>query len=193
MICVSAGHHKHAPGACYGGYCEFEFTTEWADRVHYYLGEAGIRVPNGTLRNKAEFINKHNPNLAVEIHFNSAKVWRDLNKDGKIQDDEMVNVGEGSETLYFPSSPLGKQAAIMMQDKLGMLFPPDRGAKQGWYMRDPKRGANYFLQNTKCVSLILEPEFIDNTQVIIDNADVACNIIAATLLKIEKELFGGGD
>lgn len=189
MIHISAGHHKHAPGACYDGYCEYEFTTQWADRIHYYLGEAGVRVPNGTLKNKTQFVNQHNPSLAVEIHFNSAKVWRDLNRDGKIDDGEMVNVGEGSETLYFPASPKGKRAAEMMQEHIGTLFPPDRGAKPGWYMADPKRGANFFLQNTRCVSLILEPEFIDNTQVIIDNMDVACNVIAATLIKIERELF----
>lgn len=179
MIYISAGHFKQRPGACYDGVCEHDLTVQWADRIHFYLGDKGVRVPEGTLRTKTNFINKNNPNLAVEVHFNSA-----VNAEG-------VRVGEGSETLYFPSSPKGKQAAEMLQDRLGMVFPPDRGAKQGWYQMNPKKGADFFLEKTRCVSLIVEPEFIHHLDIIRDNMDLACNVIAGTLLKIEEELFDG--
>jgi len=188
MILVSAGHHETAQGASYGGITEFDLTVQWADRIALLLGDQGLRVPNGVLKDKIEFINSNDVDLAVEIHFNSAKLWKDWNKNGHIDDGEMVNVGRGSETLYYPGSTKGKIAAEIMQQALGHVFKPDRGAKEGYYQMNPAKKADYFLRRTKCTSLIIEPEFIDNQIALNEKFDIGCTMIAATLLEIQQEL-----
>jgi len=86
MILISAGHHEKSQGASFAGVTEYDLTVKWADRIALLLGDDAIRVPNGFLRNKIEFINKQNADLAIEIHFNSAKLWRDWNKNGHIDE-----------------------------------------------------------------------------------------------------------
>jgi len=188
MILISAGHHEKSQGASFAGVTEYDLTVKWADRIALLLGDDAIRVPNGFLRNKIEFINKQNADLAIEIHFNSAKLWKDWNKNGHIDEGEMVNVGRGSETLYYPGSVKGKLAAEIMQQAIGHVFKPNRGAKEGYYQMNPAKGADYFLRRTNCTSLIIEPEFIDNQTAINENFDLGCTLIAATLLEIQQEL-----
>jgi len=189
MILISAGHHEKAQGASFDGVTEYDLTVKWADRIALLLGEDScLRVPNGFLKSKIKFINKQNADLAIEIHFNSAKLWKDWNKNGHIDAGEMVNVGRGSETLYYPGSAKGKLAAEIMQQAIGHVFKPDRGAKEGYYQMNPAKGADYFLRRTNCTSLIIEPEFIDNESAINNNFDIGCTLIAATLLEIEQEL-----
>lgn len=194
MILVSAGHHEKAQGAKYGKFTEYQLTVAWADNIVYMLNhnidDRAIRVPNGTLKQKVQFINDYpEKTIAVEIHFNSAQLWKDQNANGVIDDGEMVHVGRGSETLYYAGSKKGKKAAEMMQASLSQVFPPNRGAKEGWYQMNPAKGMDYFLAKTKCISLIIEPEFIDNTETIINNMDIACHSIANSLLEISQELF----
>lgn len=189
MIFISAGHHAEKQGAEFEGITEYSLTTVWADRIFLLLGaDNAIRVPNGYLADKVDFINKHNANLAVEIHFNSFKIWKDLNENGLIDDGELKYAGRGSETLYYPGSKKGLLAATTIQNALGDIFPPNRGAKEGWYKMNPANGPDYFLKKTKCISLIIEPEFIDNQDIITDNMECACYIIADTLQKIQGEL-----
>jgi len=194
MILISAGHHKKAKGATFGKFNEYDLAVAWADNIVYILNHGGdkrcIRVPNGTLKEKTYFINAvPEKNIAVEIHFNSAQMWKDQNANGVVDDGEMVHVGRGSETLYYAGSKKGKKAAEMMQDALSKVFPPNRGAKEGWYQMNPAKGMDYFLAKTNCVSLIIEPEFIDNIETLIKNMDTGCHAIANGLLEIEQELF----
>ena len=143
MILVSAGHHEKAQGAKFKDWSEYRLTPTWADNITYMLNDGGeanraIRVPNVTLGTKVSFINDYvanNPgkHLAVEVHFNSAKLWKDQNANGIVDDGEMVNVGVGSETLFLPGSKVGKRAAEIMQDSLGKIFVPDRGVREGYY------------------------------------------------------------
>ena len=201
MIFVSAGHHEQSRGAKFNNITEFDLTVVWANRIAELLDDKCFRIPGGRLKDKVKFINNwaDKNSLAVEIHFNSAKMWKDLNKDGLISDDEMVHVGRGSETLYYPGkkkgdgrySRKGKEAATIIQDSLGQIMKPNRGAKEGWYRMNPKNGPDYFLRRTNCTALIIEPEFIDNTNAIKDNFDVACHAIASGLLEIEATLQGG--
>lgn len=192
MIYISAGHHEKAQGAKYseGGdmFTEYQFTTEWADLIVELLSESCIRVPNGSLKSKIEFINKtaNKGDLAVEIHFNSAKMWKDQNSNGVIDDDEMVHVGRGSETLYYPGSKTGKAAAESIQFAIEQILPPNRGAKEGWYQMNPAKGPDFFLAKSRCTAIIIEPEFIDNIDKIIKNKNAACHVIASTLLEIQS-------
>lgn len=190
MIFISAGHHEEKQGASYKDITEYQLTVLWADNIAKLIKHSSLRVPNGTLKEKVGFINtaivnsspseKH---IAVEIHFNSAKVWRDGNANGVIDDGEMRHVGRGSETLYYPSSKTGKRAASIIQSALGSLMKPDRGIKEGYYQMNKSKGADFFLAKTKCTSLIIEPEFIDNIELILNNEDAACHSIASSLLE----------
>lgn len=193
MIFISAGHHEQSRGAKFNNLTEFALATIWVKKLVELLNEKCFRVPGGRLQDKVDFINNwaDKDSLAVEIHFNSAKMWKDLNRDGIIDDDEMVHVGRGSETLYYPGSTKGKSAALTVQDSLGNIMKPNRGAKEGWYRMNPENGPDFFLKKTNCTALIIEPEFIDNTEALRDNFDEACYAIASSLLEIEATLQGG--
>ena len=186
MIFISAGHHEHAQGAKYDGVTEYSLTTVWADKIADLLNGRANRVPNGTLKTKVTYINQNakRGDLAIEIHFNSAKMWRDQNANGVIDDDEMIHVGIGSETLYYPGSKKGQAAAETIQDALSRIYPPNRGAKKGWYQMNPEKGPDFFLSRTRCIALIIEPEFIDNLNAINNNRESACYCIAESLIEI---------
>lgn len=198
MIYLSAGHNEARQGASFGDVTEFKLTTKWVDVIAGLLGDRCVRVPGGSLPSKINFINNRTESrdLAVEIHFNSAKQWKDWDKDGLIDPGEMVHVGRGSESLYYPGkvpsdrgSVKGKKAAFYIQDVLGRIFPPNRGAKPGWYQMNPAKGPDYFLARTDCVAIIIEPEFIDNLDAINSNFDIACHAIANALVEIQQELL----
>lgn len=185
MILVSIGHHPYRKGACYKNFCEFDEAKIWQALICHYLGEHGLGVPTGVLKEKIDFINAQpDATLAVEIHFNAAVKWVDKDGDGVYDEGEDVHVGKGCETLYYPNSEKGKLAAHIVQDKLSTIFEPDRGAKEGWYKMNKANGADMFLKRTKCTSLIIEPEFIHRKELIQKNRHEACVVIANALLVI---------
>jgi len=187
MIFISVGHHKREQGAEFEGTTEYYLANIWADKLFNILGsEKAVRVPNGVLADKVDFINRHKAAIAIEIHFNSFKIWKDLNANGLIDDGELKAAGRGSETLYYPNSHAGEAAAKLIQQAIGNICPPNRGAKEGWYKMNKANGPDYFLAKTECVSLIIEPEFIDNLEEINRSMDAACLAIAKTLETIIK-------
>jgi hypothetical protein len=192
VAAISAGHHDSARGAQHDGVSEYPMTMEWAialgEALHPYHIQPAI-VPSGGLRSKVEFINNlctlQDVFVAVEIHFNSGpagRVW-------------------GSETLYYPGSHAGEKIAKHVQDSLGAIMPPNRGAKEGWYRMDRPgvvdyhgdvdgdEKPDYFLARTKCPALILEPEFIQNLGTISTNKQMAINAIAKALSEIALGQF----
>lgn len=197
MILISAGHHESAQGASYtnNGHTvtEYILATKWADLIASILGGKCLRVPNGTLRQKVTFINERMDKhaIAAEIHFNSYKKWKDLNGNGIVDTGELIALGRGSETLYLPKSITGRRAGEIMQHALSQVFKPDRGVKEGYYQMNPKKGPDYFLAQTNCTSLIIEPEFIDNIEKINQGMHAGCHSIASALLDIEVKIFEG--
>lgn len=187
MIFVSAGHYPSKPGASHGSFTEYDEAAVWANRIVEILDEA-VLVPTGFLRQKAAFINARAPSLAIEIHFNSFKVWRDANRDGLMTDDEIHAAGRGSETLYYPGSEKGKRFAEIVQTALASVFQPDRGIKEGWYRLNPDNGPDFFLAKTSCPAVIVEPEFIHRKGIIQDNREEACQRIASALQLARQEL-----
>lgn len=186
MIFISPGHHQSSKGASYGDFTEFDEAVLWQIKLMDLLTrERAIAVPPGRLRDKVDFINLKmtefpGPHVAIEIHFNM--VWIDFNEDGKVDPNEYV--GDGSETLYYPQSDYGKELATRIQERLSMVFPPNRGAKEGWYQMNPKNKPDYFLAKTNCPALIIEPEFVHHKDKIIEARDVACHVISQELLSI---------
>jgi len=170
MIFISAGHHPGKPGAKFDRFIEHDEACCWIDIMAHKFGEKAIAVPVGFLKAKVDFINSRmiNGDVALEIHFNAAVV------DGK-------NIGNGCETLYYPGSEKGKALATVCQEALATFFLPSRGVKEGWYRMDPKRGADFFLAQTRCPAVIIEPEFVQNFQKIFDNRDDAITLLVVAL------------
>lgn len=184
-VLLSAGHSPSSKGASYNDFNEYDEATRWVLLLHDLLINTHsfpcATVPTGTLLSKVAHINADPfAKLAIEIHFNSDESKRQ----------------HGSETLYMPGSEKGKWAAEIVQAELAGLFPPSRGAKEGWYRMDKPGHVDYrgdvdgdeavlyFLRATKPVSLILEPEFIYNRETIETKRDAACAALAAALVHI---------
>lgn len=185
MILISAGHHPNKAGACFEDFCEFDEAARWVKLIVENIGEKALLVPFGVLKNKVAFINERAKNsIAVEIHFNSAKIWEDLDKDGIVDPGEMKNVGRGALTLHYPKSKKGISLATEIQSTISPLYGTHwNGVMEGYYRMNPKYGVDYFLAKTHCPSVIIEPEFIHHKDLIQEHREVACFNIAQTLLE----------
>ena len=185
-ILLSAGHYPAARGACHNDVCEHEEAVRWVGMIksaiigyHHAVDE----VPTGPLMirhpvtrhligGKIHWINKQRPmaKLVCEVHFNS----------------DVSKTQHGSETLFCPGSVKGAACAAIVQDALGKIFPPSRGAKEGWYQMirppDPRAKPDAMLSETNPVALIIEPEFIYNYDDIESKRDEACVAIAKALV-----------
>ncbi len=175
MIFISAGHYPSDPGAKFERFIEHDEAVIWRDLLCELLGDECLSVPTGFLKTKVAFINARvmNGDIAIEIHFNAAL-------DGKGH-----HVGRGCESLYYPGSVNGKALALRCQAALSETYPPDRGAKEGWYRMDRSRGADFFLVKTKCVAVIIEPEFVHRFEIIVNNREQAIANLAETLKGLE--------
>ena len=172
MILVSAGHYAEKQGACHEGFCEFPEASIWAAMIISELKTMGVDclfVPSGKLGDKVLFINDRDATLAIEVHFNA-----DPGKKGK-----------GCETLHYPDSKKGIEAAGMVQSAMSSVMGNDRGIKAGYYQMDPKKGVDRFLRATDCTSIIIEPEFIHNKATIQDKRRECCHEIARALADYE--------
>lgn len=164
-IFVAAGHHATRPGAGRDGFYEHDEAVRWVDELMTQDNRGLlIRVPDGELKKKVDFINYRCrwDDLAVEVHFNAA-----VDNDGK-------DVGSGCVTLYMPGSEDGERFARLCQTALTSVFQPDRGVVEGWYRGEKSRGAYFFLEKTRCVATILEPEFVRHREVIQNGRVAAC-------------------
>lgn len=176
IIEVSAGHHPASPGARYRGFSEHQEALLWASIIVRNIGPMAGLVPVGVLKEKIAWINSQKEcHLAVEIHFNSAR-----NTNG-------LNIGDGSETLYYPGSEKGHLAALGVQALLSPICDPDRGAREGWYRMNKASGPDYFLSRTRVTSLIIEPEFIHRTEEVIPVREQACRAIAQALVEVVQD------
>lgn len=181
MILLSAGHNPEAQGATWKGWSEYQEACLWVREIMTHT--TGVEfIPTGSLKNKVEYVNSKKATLAIEIHFNSAKVWRDLNNDGKVTDDEVRNVGSGALTLYAPGSVRGRAYAELFQNAIEPLFGKHwNGVMEGWYRMDKENGPDYFLSKTNCPAIIIEPEFIHHKDFLQENRDAACANIAKVI------------
>jgi hypothetical protein len=61
-------------------------------------------------------------------------------------------------------------------------FPPSRGIKEGWYRMNKENGPDFFLDKSKCPAVILEPEFVHRSELIVKNREVTINQLSEALL-----------
>lgn len=172
MLYLSAGHHPRAPGAAWRGLVEHTEAVLWVQELSRLLPNA-VPVPTGELGAKVRWINQRADadDLALEIHFNASP----------------RNAGQGSETLYCPGSTSGLLIGRDVQKVLAQSFTPDRGLKPGFYQADQTKGPLYFLKATRCLSLILEPEFIYHADTIRARRSSCCAAIANLLRRFADD------
>lgn len=160
LVGFGIAHSPSKPGACHGPANEHAESQVWTCRVVELLEDSGIScavAPVGSLTDKVSWLNERGCDLVMEIHFNSVA----------------GGGATGCETLYYPGSERGKEAAVLVQKKVVQgMQNPDRGVKEGWYKQDRPGVVDwygdedgdetplYFLKATNCPALILEPEFI---------------------------------
>ena len=184
MVLVSAGHHPSAKGAHHGDFYEHDEAVLWRDELVTLLGGLGMAVPvpqvasPGAEREKAEFINSAaDARLAVEIHFNSLDTTQTLPSE------------RGCLTYYYPGSQVGRRAAQRVQEALRQFFPPDLGAHDGYVRMEKARGIIWFLRDTKCPALLIEPQFIDRKEDIQAKRSDCCVALATVLIEIHDGLM----
>ena len=171
LIAISAGHYPARQGVKNSETTEWREAMVWASVIARNLPGLGYMVPTGTLREKVGYINQFkDTKLAVEIHFNDLTDGHDAVR--------------GSESLYYPGSEKGKRAAEMVQDRLGIIFSPNRGAKEGWYRLNPENGPDFFLAQTNCPAIIVEMGFFDHIVELRQQMGAACLIVARALAEI---------
>lgn len=178
MVVLSRAHYPTRPGAGYKGVYEHELSVDWCDCVMNELTGMGILAmlaPIGTLESKVFFVNGQGADIAIEIHFNGSS-------NPKVA---------GVETLYCPGSKKGKEfAGVIHKHYAPIMDCRDRGIKPGWYKMDKPgvidypgdidgdENKDYFLVETNCPTLILEPDFMSQLDNIYDKQDDACRAIA---------------
>lgn len=167
MIYLSAGHFPSAPGASWKGFVEHAEAKLWVWQILASLPEAVI-VPSVELSRKIAWVNKRASasDLLVEVHFNAAAPG-----------------ARGCETLYAPKSSSGRAVAERLQSVLERFFV-GRGVKEGWYQQDPRRGPLALLARTKCISVIIEPEFVYNAELIRSQRNACCAALASELRRL---------
>jgi len=190
MILLSAGHYPAARGACYHDVCEHSEAVTWVEVTANLLrGRQQVAiVPTGPLDEKVRWINQQpNVSLICEIHFNSDESRKQ----------------HGSETLYCPGSKIGAVLGGIVQAELAGVFPPSRGAKEGWYRMDRPghkdypgdvegdEVPDYILQHTRPYALIVEPEFIYNYHLIEERRHAGCAALADGLHRAAQSLQAG--
>lgn len=165
-VAVSPGHNAGAVGACHEGFCEYPETVIWQGLLACALLAKGIEVfkvdPDG-LKEKVASINAMTCHMAIEIHFNACGGCG----------------ASGAETLYYPGSAKGKEAAQLVQARLcAAMGNKDRGVKEGYYQMNPDNKPDYFLRATNCTALIVEPEFVEHPDKIQAKRAQACEAMA---------------
>ena len=169
-VIISVAHGPNSTQATDGLFNEYTISLMWSTFLHNKLMLKGIDVQTinePIFLNKKNIINKINPTLCIEIHFNSF----------------YDNAVRGAETLYDPGSVLGEKYAGIVQDHIRCLPNSDRGIKEGWYRQDGKTRL-YFLHYTRCPALIIEPGFIAAREELIEMAPMGVDLIATAIGEI---------
>ena len=139
------GHKNVSPGAINknSDLSEFKFNEELASLIEQKVKHTGIhRVYRRTYASLPGDINELDPDFIISLHCNAY--------DGS---------ASGSETLYHHRSPMGKEiAGILLEKVVNCLNLPNRGTKP----RSSEDRGGYLLRYTLAPCVIAEPFFIDN-------------------------------
>lgn len=137
-IAVSIGHNPSAQGvvhmerseysecAVIAGYCMQKLTS---------MGYIAMPVPTGTLKQKVDYINDNNFDMAVEFHLN-----------------DFGRYAHGTEVIHANKYDSLHYAKTLSREISELIRTRNRGAKY--------KPGKYFVRHAKCTSLIVEPFFM---------------------------------
>ncbi len=169
-VIISVAHGPNSEQAEDGLFNEYTLSLMWSVLLRRELLLKNITcdvINEHIFYDKKTYINNVNPTLCLEIHFNSFH-------NGTVR---------GAETLYDPGSVLGEKYASIIQEEIKFLPNPDRGIKEGWYLGEVGRYL-YFLHQTRCPALIIEPGFINAKEKLIEMAPTGVDLITRAIVKI---------
>lgn len=183
VVGLSYAHYPEAKGAQYKGFSEHPESIVWAMIIKHELEKQGYTVvvaPVGRLPQKVAWLNKQNPEVSIEVHFNGSS-------------NAAVN---GCETLFYPGSKKGRALAAVVHNRYSKkMGNNNRGVKEGWYRMDVPdqidfdgdingdERPDYFLERTNCPALIIEPEFISRIHNITTKRCEAATAIALGIME----------
>lgn len=159
LVTISPGHDIWCPGAVYNEFKEHIMATELSNLVACHINKSwsnklyAITVSASDIgfehkiigrdkykerfKLKINRINKINPDLAIEIHFNSYR----------------LNTAKGFEVWYYINSVHGRKYAQIFCNNLEYIGTLNRGIKPGRL---------YFLRKTNPIAILIEVAFINN-------------------------------
>jgi len=159
-VAICVGHNAKYQGAISeSGVTEYIFNSAIANLLCYHFRDTDYKVkqfhrpPIKSYRKQikalAKEVNKFNPDVAIELHFNAGN-----------------SKARGHEVLYLGSSEIGLKYAKKLDDIFNSLLPnKDRGVKPIY-----KGGRGYrFLSEIYSPTLIAEPFFAGNLGFINEN------------------------
>jgi len=158
-VAICVGHNSSAQGAMGSlGISEYVLNSAIANILEQRFRDTGVKVKvfhrlpiqsyTKQMKDLAKRVNKFNPDLAIELHFNAG-----------------MSKPKGHEVLYYHDSYNGKKYATQLDSYFDMLLPnKDRGIK-GIGVGD--RGSQ-FLRRMRAPALIAEPFFANEQGTIVN-------------------------
>jgi len=152
IAAIGAGHYPQKPGAKYKNIIEYSENLKVAVRIQIELSRRHHKFYDfkGILKQKVDYINLVNPDIAIEIHHN-------YNSNPDVR---------GTEIIYHPTSVKGKVLAEKIM-RAFYSYPNswDRvSLKEGYYRYDKSRGYFYFTSHTNPPAIILECAYMSNPE-----------------------------
>lgn len=144
-VVVDAGHGGHDRGACHfpSALIEKEINLDMAVRLEAALQQSGAKVSLTrrddtfvSLDDRARFANEHDADLFISLHVNrypSADCF-------------------GAQTFYSPASEEGRRLALLIQEELLEIYPPN--------YRQALPGDFRVLRNTHMAATLVEIGFV---------------------------------
>lgn len=161
-VLIFAGHNEIEKGVEYKDVFEHDVAALWCRILYqahedFYKETPFLKIgKNGTLSQKIKEINTtENIEYAIDLHFNTTTAFNRSIK--------------GSRLLYLEDDFKSYLTALVLQEKFGKLFPPNRGIKPGFFVSEAtkKHRPLIFLSETKVPSFIFEPCFIQDIKQIL--------------------------
>ncbi len=134
-IAICPGHHEAKPGIQIAEFNEHIEAVIWAHFIAQDLGNLGLAIPAGVLRDRLTYLHALHPEFAVEIHFSQAEHFtikhQCKNAHSVILAEILMGLTNGASSERFQVAP-------------------------GYYHDDFAYGEDYFLAKAPCTALIFE-------------------------------------
>lgn len=147
-IAIGAGHHPDKPGCIYKDLIEYYENMKVATHVQIELSKQHLKFYDfkGTLKQKVDYINYLDTDIAIEIHHN-------FNSNSEIR---------GTEIIYHPTSNQGHLLALKLAKAFNFYGDFQAEIHEGYYRYDKTKGFFTFTSKTKMPAVIIECLYFSN-------------------------------